>query len=99
MPNVQENEEYVLVGTHNASIISEHLLIPALGLSFKINNDDDAFKKGFFKLTIQRNMETTVVSIIDLEPLIQEMSWRMEYLENSLLLRTAKLSNMCEAFQ
>ena len=52
-PNVQENEEYVLVGTHNASIISEHLLIPALGLSFKINNDDDdVFKKGFFKLTI-----------------------------------------------
>ena len=44
-------------------------------------------------------METTIVSNTDLEPLIQEMFRRMEYLENSLLLRTAKVADMCEAFQ
>ena len=59
IPNRKEALEYVEVGTFNASVINGHILIPALGLSFKLKGQHNIQSQGYFKLTVENQARRT----------------------------------------
>ena len=97
-PNTEEQEEYLTIDTFNGTIISKHLLIPDLGFSFEVQDEENPFTQGYFRITIL-GPSVMLSAIDDIKPLINEISRRLEFVENSLILRTARIENMCEAFQ
>ena len=75
----------------NGTIISSHLIIPTLGLSFALENQSklpDKTEIDGFRVTAHQLLGPMMV-VDDIKPLLQELTHKMQFFEDSILLRTA----------
>ena len=104
-PDPQVHQRYVMVGEYNGTLISGHVLVPEIGLSFNFQKEIDlpAVKEiDGFRVSISQHQEDNVPvvsGVEDIQPLLDELTHKLQYLEDSVLLRTAKVTNLCEALQ
>ena len=93
--------KFLPIGKFNGSLITSHLIIPKLGLSFVID-DESKLTEGTevdgFRVTATP-LNSPLSAVDDIKPLLDEITHKLQFLEDSVLLRTAKISNMCDALQ
>ena len=74
IPNRKEALKYVEVGTYNVTVINGHILIPTLGLSFKLKGKNSVQRQGYFKVILEEksleNSSSSLKSETDKQPIL-----------------------------
>ena len=106
-PDPTEQEDYLLVGKFNATLIGRHLVINQLGMSLKIQNTDlGAQLTGGFKLKIIRkiistnnlnSLQATLKS--DLDRFKEEVTAKLNFIFDKITGPIAETKTICQTVQ